>query len=84
MGVRGPESSAHEVSTHQRPHGHATPPDFDAAHSQYALSQPAIGVTAVTMRSGDRSGTPAFVGVTASSFNLVSLDPSLVLWSLGV
>lgn len=39
----------------------------------------ATGVTIVTTR--DREGAP--VGVTASSFNTVSLSPPLVLWSIG-
>lgn len=39
----------------------------------------ATGVTIVTTR--DESGTP--VGLTANSFSSVSLDPPLVLWSLG-
>ena len=83
MDARAPESPAREASAHRRPHGRATPPDFDAAHFRHALSQFATGVTVVTTRSEGRPGTPAFVGVTASSFNSVSLDPPLVLWSLG-
>lgn len=48
-----------------------------------ALSQFATGVTVITSHSGlAATGGPAFVGVTASSFNSVSLDPPLVLWSL--
>ena len=43
-----------------------------------ALGQFATGVTIVTAT--DTNGAP--VGVTASSFNSVSLDPPLVLWSL--
>jgi len=43
-----------------------------------ALGQFATGVTIVTTI--DDTGLP--VGVTASSFNSVSLDPPLVLWSL--
>lgn len=43
-----------------------------------ALGSFATGVTIATTR--DRDGNP--VGVTASSFNSVSLDPPLVLWSL--
>jgi len=43
-----------------------------------ALGQFATGVTIVTTI--DAEGKP--VGVTASSFNSVSLDPPLVLWSL--
>ena len=43
-----------------------------------ALGSFATGVTIATTRDAD--GAP--VGVTASSFNSVSLDPPLVLWSL--
>lgn len=51
---------------------------FDARHFRNALSQFATGVTIVTTR-GDGG---AFIGLTATSFNSVSLDPPLVLWSL--
>ncbi|SFU98036.1 flavin reductase family protein [Pseudoduganella namucuonensis] len=53
--------------------------EFDALHFRQALSQFATGVTVITTRLAD--GT--FRGLTASSFNSVSLDPPLVLWSLG-
>jgi flavin reductase (DIM6/NTAB) family NADH-FMN oxidoreductase RutF len=53
--------------------------EFDAAHFRQALSQFATGVTVITTRLAD--GT--LLGLTASSFNSVSLDPPLVLWSLG-
>lgn len=43
-----------------------------------ALGRFATGVTIVTARGAD--GTP--VGLTANSFNSVSLQPPLVLWSL--
>ncbi|MEQ8743136.1 flavin reductase family protein [Parasphingorhabdus sp.] len=43
-----------------------------------ALSSFATGVTIATTK--DAAGQP--IGVTASSFNSVSLDPPLVLWSL--
>jgi 3-hydroxy-9,10-secoandrosta-1,3,5(10)-triene-9,17-dione monooxygenase reductase component len=43
-----------------------------------ALAQFATGVTVVTTRAAD--GSPA--GLTVNSFNSVSLDPPLVLWSL--
>ncbi|WP_151636619.1 flavin reductase family protein [Noviherbaspirillum aerium] len=56
----------------------AEPPAFDSTHFRQALSQFATGVTVITTRLPD--GT--FVGLTASSFNSVSLDPPLVLWSL--
>ncbi|MES2153128.1 MAG: flavin reductase family protein [Pseudomonadota bacterium] len=53
--------------------------DFDAAQFRHALSQFATGVTVITTRLADGS----FRGLTASSFNSVSLTPPLVLWSLG-
>ncbi|MES2126828.1 MAG: flavin reductase family protein [Pseudomonadota bacterium] len=53
---------------------------FDNAQFRLALSQFATGVTVITTRLADGS----FRGLTASSFNSVSLDPPLVLWSLGV
>ena len=52
---------------------------FDTAQFRQALSQFATGVTVITTRLADGS----FRGLTASSFNSVSLDPPLVLWSLG-
>ncbi|HZX26385.1 MAG TPA: flavin reductase family protein [Telluria sp.] len=52
---------------------------FDAVQFRRALSQFATGVTVITTRLADGS----FRGLTASSFNSVSLDPPLVLWSLG-
>lgn len=55
-----------------------TPPEFDIQHFRKALSQFATGVTVITTRLEDGS----FLGLTASSFNSVSLDPPLVLWSL--
>ncbi len=57
----------------------ATERGFDSAHFRQALSQFATGVTVITTRLAD--GT--FRGLTASSFNSVSLEPPLVLWSLG-
>jgi flavin reductase (DIM6/NTAB) family NADH-FMN oxidoreductase RutF len=53
-------------------------PNFDTVHFRSALSQFATGVTVITTRMGDGS----FFGLTASSFNSVSLDPPLILWSL--
>ncbi len=50
----------------------------DPREFRNALGQFATGVTVVTTM--DNEGIP--VGVTASSFNSVSLDPPLVLWSL--
>lgn len=63
--------------------GQAAAPDFDAAHFRRALSQFATGVTVITTRAFRESpADPPFVGITASSFNSVSLDPPLVLWSM--
>ncbi len=52
--------------------------DFDALQFRAALSRFATGVTVITTRLADGS----FLGLTASSFNSVSLEPPLVLWSL--
>ncbi|MBZ2207900.1 flavin reductase family protein [Massilia soli] len=52
--------------------------DFDSTQFRQALSQFATGVTVITTRQADGS----FRGLTASSFNSVSLEPPLVLWSL--
>ena len=51
---------------------------MDQKEFRSALGQFATGVTVVTTR--DSKGKP--VGVTANSFNSVSLDPPMVLWSL--
>jgi 3-hydroxy-9,10-secoandrosta-1,3,5(10)-triene-9,17-dione monooxygenase reductase component len=53
-------------------------PPFDSGAFRRALGMFGTGVTIVTARAGD--GTP--VGMTANSFNSVSLDPPMVLWSL--
>ncbi len=63
----------------QKSNASALPPDFDSRHFRTTLGQFATGVTVVTTRLADGS----FLGLTASSFNSVSLDPPLVLWSLG-
>ncbi len=55
-----------------------TTPTFDPKDFRRALGMFATGVTIVTTRTED--GAP--VGVTANSFNSVSLTPPLVLWSL--
>lgn len=52
--------------------------NFDPKDFRQALGMFATGVTIVTTR--DVQGAP--VGVTANSFNSVSLNPPLVLWSL--
>ena len=51
---------------------------FTTRDFRHALGQFATGVTIVTTM--DSQGQP--VGMTVSSFNSVSLDPPLVLWSL--
>ena len=55
-----------------------SPPAFDSKYFRQALSQFATGVTVITARLPDET----FFGVTINSFNSVSLDPPLVLWSL--
>lgn len=56
----------------------AQPPTFSAQEFRSALGMFATGVTIVTARTGDGQ----VVGLTANSFNSVSLSPPLVLWSL--
>lgn len=51
---------------------------FDAAFFRRALGHFATGVTVVTAENAE--GEP--LGMTVNSFNSVSLDPPLVLWSL--
>ena len=58
--------------------GRAQAPLFTKQEFRVALGMFATGVTIVTAR--DAAGAP--VGLTANSFNSVSLDPPLVLWSL--
>jgi flavin reductase (DIM6/NTAB) family NADH-FMN oxidoreductase RutF len=61
------------LESHPVPH-----PSAQAMRS--ALGLFATGVTIITTRTAD--GAP--VGLTANSFNSVSLSPPLVLWSLGL
>ena len=56
----------------------AQAPSFTVDEFRDALGMFATGVTIVTARSTDG----ALVGLTANSFNSVSLAPPLVLWSL--
>src|SRR5450830_285938 len=56
----------------------AQAPNFSATEFRAALGMFATGVTIVTARTFDG----ALVGLTANSFNSVSLNPPLVLWSL--
>ncbi len=53
---------------------------FDQTAFRNALGTFVTGVTIVTARDG--AGDP--VGLTANSFNSVSLDPPMVLWSLAL
>ena len=56
----------------------ARAPDFTATAFRTALGTFATGVTIVTARTAEGER----IGLTANSFNSVSLDPPLVLWSL--
>lgn len=56
----------------------ARPPSFTQAEFRAALGMFATGVTIVTARAANGK----LVGLTANSFNSVSLNPPLVLWSL--
>lgn len=51
---------------------------MDPREFRHALGQFATGVTIVTAEEGDGG----YVGTTASSFNSVSMDPPLILWSI--
>jgi len=56
------------------------PPFLDTRRLRDALGEYATGVAVITTRAAD--GQP--VGVTINSFASVSLEPPLVLWSLGL
>jgi flavin reductase (DIM6/NTAB) family NADH-FMN oxidoreductase RutF len=56
----------------------AQPPSFSSQEFRIALGMFATGVTVVTARTPQGET----IGLTANSFNSVSLDPPLVLWSL--
>lgn len=53
--------------------------NIDPIEFRNALGSFPTGVTVVTAKGADGS----LYGVTASSFNSVSLDPALILWSIG-
>lgn len=53
--------------------------NFDVAEFRNALGSFTTGVTIVTTQGNNGND----VGLTANSFNSVSLDPPMVLWSLG-
>jgi flavin reductase (DIM6/NTAB) family NADH-FMN oxidoreductase RutF len=61
-------------------------PSFDSTFFRSALGRFATGVTVVTTCANEatKQNEPAspYVGLTVSSFNSVSLNPPLVLWSL--
>jgi flavin reductase (DIM6/NTAB) family NADH-FMN oxidoreductase RutF len=57
---------------------HAEPPSFSLQEFRAALGMFATGVTIVTAGAPDGQ----VIGLTANSFNSVSLSPPLVLWSL--
>ncbi len=54
------------------------PPAFNSKYFRQVLSQFATGVTVITACLPDNN----YFGVTINSFNSVSLEPPLVLWSL--
>jgi flavin reductase (DIM6/NTAB) family NADH-FMN oxidoreductase RutF len=56
----------------------AAHPDFDASVFRKTLAQFATGVTVITTRAPNGE----MLGITASSFNSVSMAPPLILWSL--
>ncbi len=60
------------------PNLRAQAPNFSQLEFRNALGMFATGVTIVTARTAEG----ALVGLTANSFNSVSLAPPLVLWSL--
>jgi flavin reductase (DIM6/NTAB) family NADH-FMN oxidoreductase RutF len=59
-------------------HVGSPPQAFDSRQFRDALGEFATGVTIICARIGEGR----YVGLTANSFNSVSLDPPLVLWSL--
>jgi flavin reductase (DIM6/NTAB) family NADH-FMN oxidoreductase RutF len=66
------------ANTSMTPPRQAQPPSFSSQEFRAALGMFATGVTIVTARTGEGR----VIGLTASSFNSVSLEPPLVLWSL--
>ena len=57
----------------------ALQPNFSRQEFRSALGMFATGVTIITAR----TASGELLGLTANSFNSVSLEPPLVLWSLG-
>ncbi|HUR88924.1 MAG TPA: flavin reductase family protein [Ramlibacter sp.] len=68
----------HAIGPPLTPPRKAQPPSFSSQEFRTALGMFATGVTIVTARTAEG----ALIGLTANSFNSVSLDPPLVLWSL--
>lgn len=68
----------HAIRQPMTPPRQAQPPAFSAQEFRAALGMFATGVTIVTARAADGQ----VIGLTANSFNSVSLSPPLVLWSL--
>lgn len=68
----------HAIRPSMTPPRQAQPPSFSAQEFRAALGMFATGVTIVTARTADGQ----VIGLTANSFNSVSLSPPLVLWSL--
>lgn len=68
----------HAMQLMSPPSRQAQPPAFSPREFRSALGMFATGVTIVTAMTPE--GRP--IGLTANSFNSVSLDPPLVLWSL--
>ncbi|HET8744879.1 MAG TPA: flavin reductase family protein [Ramlibacter sp.] len=68
----------HAIRHAMNPPLQAKPPTFSAREFRAALGMFATGVTIVTARTAEGR----VVGLTANSFNSVSLSPPLVLWSL--
>ena len=63
---------------HSTPRSKARPPGFSPTEFRASLAMFATGVTIVTAR----TASGELIGLTANSFNSVSLSPPLVLWSL--
>lgn len=55
---------------------------IDPMAFRQALGSFATGVTVVTAKDDSDNSKSSYVGTTASSFNSVSLDPPLILWSI--
>jgi flavin reductase (DIM6/NTAB) family NADH-FMN oxidoreductase RutF len=68
----------HAIRRPMTPPRQAQPPTFSQQEFRTALGMFATGVTIVTARGADGQ----VIGLTANSFNSVSLTPPLVLWSL--